>query len=73
MKKKLTLTASLREKAEYTFPEIEVEEEEEGTTEQNNDLKQHQQPKQQKLPQKRKRKIFDHLSSKDAKKNRNWN
>ena len=60
-----------REKEVYMLPEIVVEEEKGGTTEQNNDLKQHQQPKQQKLPQKIKIKIFNYLNSKDAKKNRN--
>ena len=57
-----------KEKEVCALPEIELEEKEEGTTEQNNNLKQHQQPKQQKLPQKRKIKIFDYLNSKDAKK-----
>ena len=60
------------EKETYTLPEVEPEKEEKETTEQNSGLeKQHQQPQQQKLPQKRKIKIFDYLNSKDAKKNRN--
>ena len=62
----------------YTFLEVEIEEEpkekeeEKETTEQNSRLKkQHQRPQQQKLPQKRKIKFFDHLNCKDGKKHRN--
>ena len=56
-----------KEKETYTLPEVEPEEEEKETIEQNSRLEeQYQRPQQQKLPQKRRIKIFGYLNSKNT-------